>query len=178
MISKKIKFYADYIKEEKWLNTMSQKGYHLSAYSFMLYTFEKDASKKYNYRIELIDHMPSNEKSIAYFEFLEDTGVEVIDTYFRWVFLRKPAKDGAFNLFSDYASKISHHTKIMTLQGTIGLANLTISFNGLAMGIDGNMINLIGGLLNLTLGTLLLRLAYRGYKRIQSLKKEKSLSES
>ncbi|MBI9101602.1 MAG: DUF2812 domain-containing protein [Spirochaetales bacterium] len=178
MNHKVVKAYFDYVREERWLNVMSDKGYHLKNYRFMLYTFEKNEDIQYFYRIELLDHMPGHEKSQAYFSFLEETGVEVLTTYFRWVYLRKPLSHGAFDLFSDYESKIKHHRKILTLQVSIGLANLAIGFSNISMSSERNTVSLAAGSLSLSVALLLLSLGLRSYFRIKKLEREKLISES
>ena len=51
--------------------------------------FEKGEPGEYIYRIQLLDYPAAHAESAAYLAFLEETGVEVIATWFRWVFLRK-----------------------------------------------------------------------------------------
>lgn len=68
---------------------------------------------EYTYRIELLDNLPSSKKSRDYIRFLEETGVEKIGSYLRWVYLRKKKSEGDFDLFSDLDSRICHLTKIL-----------------------------------------------------------------
>src|SRR5690625_1824528 len=99
-----IKFYSNYEKEEAWLNKMAAQGWHCVDYIFGRYTFEKGKPGEYIYRLQLIEHHYTHAKSADYLEFLEETGVEFIASHIRWVYLRKKAEDGPFELFSDKES--------------------------------------------------------------------------
>ena len=43
---------------------------------------------------------------------MEDTGVEVIAQWWRWVYLQKKASDGPFEMYTDAESKITQYNKI------------------------------------------------------------------
>ena len=66
------KFFYNYEKEERWLNSMSAKGMALVDYYWARYVFEEDEPGKYIYKIEFLDKMGSNNlENIAYVNFLE-----------------------------------------------------------------------------------------------------------
>lgn len=67
---------------------------------------------EYTYRIQLLDEMPYSSKSREYIEFLKDTDIEMVDTYFKWVYFKKKTKGGLFNLFCDLESEIKHYKRI------------------------------------------------------------------
>ena len=77
------KAYWDYEKEERWLNEMSARGLAMSDYSWCRYVFVDAQKGEYNYRIELLENMPTHPESMAYLRFLEESGVEVVTTYMR-----------------------------------------------------------------------------------------------
>ena len=105
----------DYDKEEKWLNEMSEKGLQLTKVNGIRYQFEEDAEEKYTYRIELLDNFPCSGKSRNYIEFLEETGVKVVGSYLRWIYLCKKKSEGSFELFSDLDSRINQLNRILVL---------------------------------------------------------------
>lgn len=105
----------DFDKEERWLNEMSAQGWQFRKYHFFWYDFEKGAPNEYRYRLEMLDELPSSQKSRQYLDFLAETGVEKVDSYLRWVYLRRPAALGEFNLFSDLDSRIRHLKRIRAL---------------------------------------------------------------
>ena len=72
------KAYWDYEKEEQWLNEMSARGMAITDYSWCRYVFTDAPNGAYNYRIELLEYMPTHPESMAYLRFLEENGVEVV----------------------------------------------------------------------------------------------------
>lgn len=99
-------------KEEAWLNEMAAKGMMLSEAQVPKYYFEEDAPGKYIYRLELLEHLPSHPESIGYIHFLEDAGIQYIGSFKKWVYFRRPAQEGAFELYSDTRSKLKHYERI------------------------------------------------------------------
>lgn len=136
------KAYWDFEKEEKWLNEMSAKGMALTDYSWCRYVFTEAPHNEYTYRIELLQHLPSHAESVAYIRFLEESGIECVATYWRWIFLRKRSSEGPFNIYSDIGSKIKHYRRISAFYGTIGAINLLVflgnTINGIMVGAKYN----------------------------------------
>ena len=93
-------------KEEQWLNEMAAKGLCLVSTGFCKYEFEDCLPGEYQIRMQLLDKLPHHPESQKYIEFLEDTGAEQVGSFTRWVFFRKKASLGDFNLFSDNASRV------------------------------------------------------------------------
>lgn len=116
-------------KEEDWLNKMSVMGLQLIDVGFARYTFEEGTQNAYLYRLEFLEHWPSHPESIAYIRFLEDAGIEQVGTILRWVYFRKPAADGEFDLYSDLDSKIQHLRRIRRVMLVIGAANIVPCIN-------------------------------------------------
>ncbi len=108
-------------KEEKWLNQMAAKGMMLTDVTGFRYVFEQDTPGKYIYRLELLNHLPSHNESRAYIEFLEDTGIEFVGSYLRWVYFRKPTHDGVFEIYSDVESKIKHFKRITLIANVLAI---------------------------------------------------------
>ena len=129
------KFFYNYEKEERWINSMSAKGMALVDYYWTRYVFEDDEPGKYIYKIEFLDKMGSrNIENIAYVNFLEDVGVECVGIYMHWATLRKEAKDGPFEIFTDLSSRIKSCRKISrwwlslsAFEGAIGLYELILA---------------------------------------------------
>lgn len=107
-----------YEREEKWLNEMSSKGMQLVYTNGFRYVFEEGTPGEYVYRLELLDHLPYSAESIAYIRFLEEAGIEHVASFMRWVYLRKKASDGPFDIYSDIDSRMKHNRRI------IGFANV------------------------------------------------------
>lgn len=105
----------DYDKEEIWINEMSSRGLQLVNPGIGRYTFEDGTLGEYQYRIEYLDKWPSHPESSAYIRFLEDAGAEHIGSVKNWVYFRKKAADGSFDLFNDIDSRLNHIRKIFRL---------------------------------------------------------------
>lgn len=120
------KVYVDFEKEERWLNEIADEGWDLTRYTWCRYVFAKGAPGRYTYRIQLLPSAPSARESREYLGFLEDTGVEIVDLYQRWVYVRKEGDGQPFDLFSDRESRVAHHRRVAALFGTIGAAQLPL----------------------------------------------------
>ena len=74
---KKVRFFGCLLSlQEKWLNRMSQQGYHLINTSRAIYEFETCTPGEYQYKIDYIGHK-SRESSDKYVEFLQSLGYVV-----------------------------------------------------------------------------------------------------
>ncbi len=173
--------YWNYEKEERWLNEMSAKGLAMCDYSWIRYVFEDAPKGEYIYRIELLEHNAGHPESRKYIEFLEETGVEFVASYMRWVYFRKKAVDGPFDLYSDIDSRITHYKRVFTMWATLAFAEICIGFSNITIGVtplgESNL-NLILGLCLLPIGAALLVLALSTWRKIRRLRKEKRVRES
>lgn len=106
----RFKLYYDKDEEEEWLKKMGLEGWAFKKFFLGFYTFEKCEPGEFNYQIDLLDSW--NGEKDDYSAFMEDTGVEVIDQWWRWVYLRKRASDGPFEMYTDKESKIAQYNKI------------------------------------------------------------------
>lgn len=78
MRKKCIRYFCGFIDaQEKWLNSMSQKGYRLMRTGKLIYEFEKCDTNKYTYYVDFVAHK-SNAELKTYKRFLEDIGYQVI----------------------------------------------------------------------------------------------------
>lgn len=161
----------DFDKEEKWLNVMVAKGLCLISVGFCKYEFEDCRPGEYSVRMERLEHHTNHPESVSYMSFLEETGAEHIGSYNKWVYLRKKRADGEFQLFSDYASRITQLTRILQVIGAVSAINLLLGgYNLLLFFLWHAEVNLLGSA-NLALGLLgwvgFIRL-YRKRKRLKS----------
>ena len=106
----KFRWYTDSQKEQDWLNEMSKKGWALKSFFLGFYKFEKCEPGEYIYQIDLL---PEGVKKQEYYEFMEETGVEIVDRWFYWVYLSKKASEGPFELYSDKESLKGHYESIV-----------------------------------------------------------------
>lgn len=106
----RLKFYLDKDVETKWLNEMSAKGWAMRKFFAGVYIFDKCEPGKFAYQIDCSEKL--FRISDEYREFMEETGIEIVQSWGWWVILRKPAADGKFELYTDVASAIEHYSKI------------------------------------------------------------------
>jgi hypothetical protein len=163
--------------EERWLNEKSANGEQLTDVGLCRYVFQDGEPGKYIYRLEMLDEYPNHYKSVEYIKFLEETGVEHITSILKWVYLRKKASDGPFDIYSDIDSKIKHYERIINLANILILIQLLASIpNIIIHGITRSFANSVY-LLNLTIAGLLF-IAKRSLEaKVDKLKKEKIFRE-
>ena len=126
------RFFVDFEKEEKWVNEMGAQGWHLQKFSFGRFTFTKGEPGTFIYRNEFISGMSSNEKK-DYFEFLKDNGISIINELGGWVYMKKAAADGPFEIYTDTKSKIAYYKRMLNIfallfiiNAWMGIANISI----------------------------------------------------
>lgn len=162
--------------EERWLNEKSAKGEQLTDVGVCRYVFEDGEPGKYIYRLEMLENFPNHYKSREYLKFLEETGVEHIGSILKWVYLRKKASDGPFDIYSDIDSKIKHYERIINLANLLVLTQLLVSIPNVICTLFGNTFNRVY-LINLIVAAIFY-IANRSLKdKVNKLKKEKIYRE-
>lgn len=106
----KFRLYLDKDLEEEWLNKMSANGWAFKKFRIGFYTFEKCEPGEYDYQIDLLDNWHGDKEDFA--SFMEESGVEVISQWYRWVFIRKKATGEPFEMYTDAESKIALYSRI------------------------------------------------------------------
>ncbi len=119
----------EFEKEEKWLDEMSAQGWALDKVGFCRYEFVQCEPGEYVTRLEMLEEHVDAEKSREYIEFVESTGAEYIGHVVKWVYFRKKAADGGFDLYSDIDSRIRHVQRIIRLLAPLLCINMLNSIN-------------------------------------------------
>lgn len=107
----------DFKKEELWLNEMAAEGWALEHAAFCSYTFVRCEPGEYIIRMEM-------NADRDYRSFVEETGAEYVGGCVNWIYFRRKAELGSFDLFSDIDSRIAHLARIGKSLWLICLANL------------------------------------------------------
>ena len=165
---------GQYEKEEQWLNEMSSKGMQLTDVGFCRYVFVEGTPGEYVYRLELLEHAPTNAQSIAYIRFMEDMGVEQVATLLYWVYFRKRAGDTPFDIYSDIPSKIKHFRRMNLLCNWAAGLNLVIGIVNIAVEAPANF---SVGIVNVSLAVIILLIAIPIRKKLRLLRKESTVHE-
>jgi len=152
----------DFDKEDQWLNEMALSGWVLDSVGFCKYNFVKCEPGEYTVRLEM--HDPDDE----YVAFMEETGAEYIGRMVKWIYFRKKAVDGPFEIFSDIDSKISHLDQIGKMLTLVGIANLLLGIS-----VTQNSF----GEINLLCATLLMYGLGRIHGKKEALEKERMVRE-
>lgn len=167
----------EFDKEEKWLCEMAAKGLCLVSAGFCKYEFEDCKPGEYRICLQFLDKVSHHPESQKYIEFMETTGAEHIGSFIRWVYFRKKATDGEFELFSDNESRIKYLSGVFNFIFLITAANWIIGINNVFLIASlSNPINYIG-IINIAIaiwGTFgCVRLLRKG----KQLKRERQLFE-
>lgn len=173
-------------KEQIWINEMAAKGLALSDYSCWRYVFEETQPGEYIYRIDLLEKDPQHPESEVFLKFLEDSGVSVVATYFKWVYLRKKAADGPFEVYSDIQSRMRLYRRILqfwtgllVMMAIAALVNLCVfAAESIATGTPHMWINFACGILCTLIGILMfITLVLPVRKQIKKTRQEASVFE-
>ncbi len=167
----------DFDKEEQWLNQMAANGKALVHTGFCTYELEDCTPGEYIYRLELLENLPGTMESQQYIRFLEETGAEQIGSYLRWCYFRRKASLGAFDLFSDFDSRIQHLNRMLWILYAVLPLNL---FSGIlnVWGYWGRTPNVVGGICNLIVALLLILGIIRITAKKTHLKREREITEN
>lgn len=167
-----------YEKEEAWLNEMARNGMALISVGICRYEFEECTPGEYIYRIELLKSWPSQADSISYIRFLEDTGAEHVSSLLRWVYLRRKASEGPFDLYSDLSSRISYLKRVQLFFLALLFLELPIGISNLSLGIGlGNQVNVLLGMILIFISVMLVAALALQRRKIKMLKIEQSIRE-
>lgn len=174
---KKLFFIWNFDKEEKWLNEMAAKGLCLISVGFCRYEFEDCLPGEFKICLQLLEKHPRNPEMQKYIEFMEQTGAEQVGSYTRWVYFRRKADLGEFQLFSDNTSRVKYLTGILNFITLIVGLNLFIGlYNLLLVFFLSSTLNCVG-LLNLAIGILGIPGTVKLWKKRNRMKKESQLFE-
>ena len=105
----------EYEKEEQWLNQMAAQGWALVSVGYCRYEFESCEPGSCAVRLELLYSMPGSAEGRQYISFVEETGAQYVGHVMRWAYFRKNVADGAFDLYSDLDSRITHLGRMQAL---------------------------------------------------------------
>ncbi len=176
------KLYTNYEKEQVWLNQMAGEGLAFKKYTIGTYYFEKCEPGEYQYKIEYLGRNPEHEKSKDYLGFLAENGIETVDAYINWVYLRKKTIDGPFDLYSDIDSRIAHYKRTNTLYLMTMIIEFFTSFTNLHVyisnGVESSPVNLVASIICASLLFFIcLPMYIRTHLKISRLKKERAIHE-
>lgn len=134
----KYRLYFDKDEETKWLNEMSEKGWAMKKFFAGCYFFEQCEKGKYIYQVDFGNRLFA--VSDEYKEFMQEMGVEIVQTWGYWVILRKLATEGNFELYTDVESSIEHYKKIRNMFKMVTIIEFLCMCMEIIVGIVDNNI--------------------------------------
>lgn len=167
----KFRLYFDKDKETKWLNKMSEAGLSMTGFFAGFYQFDKCEPGKYVYQIDFGEKLFA--VSNDYREFMEETGVEIVQTWGYWIILRKPASEGEFQLYTDVDSSIVHYTKIRNMFKVVTILELICFFIELVCAMEGNQWAVVFMFLLAALTVVMMNVTLKTNRVIAELKERK-----
>lgn len=97
---------ADFEQEQEWLNSMSRSGWNFVHTNGIVYTFEKGTPGEYIYKIDLPRENMTDAEVAHYYDFMKECGVEVVDQFKMWRYLRQKANSQDFKVANDTLSQL------------------------------------------------------------------------
>ena len=152
-------------KEEEWINSMAQEGWTLKKVGFCKYEFERTEPGEYITRLALHD---ADEE---YMELMRESGAEYVGRVLQWLYFRKKAELGEFELFSDIDSRIAHLNRISCVLIGLGFAIVAVSF---ACGVNSAD---IAGRINLLCACVIFYGLGRVHGKKEALERERRIRE-
>ena len=152
-------------KEEEWLNSMAKEGWTLKKVGFCKYVFERTEPGEYITRLAMHD---ADEE---YMELMRESGAEYVGRVLQWLYFRKKAELGEFELFSDIDSRIAHLNRISCVLIGLGFANVAVSF---ACGVNSAD---IAGRINLLCACVIFYGLGRIHGKKEALERERRIRE-
>lgn len=101
-------------KEESWLRSMSQRGWHLFSVGLpCIYKFRAGEPRDYVYRLDYQIHKKGEQQD--YLQLFQDAGWEYIGEVSAWQYFRKEATEGEVpEIFTDVESKVTKYKRVLT----------------------------------------------------------------
>ena len=154
---------------------MAAKGLWFSHYILTAYRFQEIKTAEYTYRIQFMNKSHSEQQEYA--PFIEASGIELVQRYGPWLFLRKKTVDGPFELFSDNESKMKHYQQMLILYLVFTFVMLSQISGWLNSIYEKDPTSLVIQIL-LTVGWLLFAsMSYITWRKIIKLRQASNISE-
>lgn len=124
------KFTFDKDEEQDWLNDYCREGWAMAGFFAGLVMFVPCRPGEFIYQIDLLPGAGLRADDYEdYVSFMRDMDVEVLQRWGRWVYLRKRAEDGPFEVYTDTDSKIQLYRRIRKMFLWVLVLDLSLSIN-------------------------------------------------
>ena len=171
----RFKFTFDKDEEQDWLNDYCQQGWAMASFFAGFYTFIPCAPGEFIYQMDLLPGTGLRAHDYeGYVVFMHETGVEVVQRWGRWVYLRKRADEGPFEIYTDLDSQIALYQRIRQLFLWVLVIEFCCSisaWNGL-ISFGGLFFRCLAAVYILMIGAIL-RTIWRCGRRINDLERQR-----
>lgn len=168
----KFHLYFDKDAETEWLNRMAAEGWEMKSFFAGFYHFEQCEKGKYAYQIDFGDRLFA--VSDEYREFMQEAGVEIVQTWGYWVILRRLSSEGEFRLYTDVESSIEHYTKIRRMFKAATAAELICLLIELCAWMNGGSLALVSAFILCAIIILFIQALVRVNNIISELKERQT----
>ena len=171
----RFKFTFDKDEEQEWLNDYCRQGWAMTSFFAGFYTFVPCQPGEFIYQLDLLSGAGFRADDYeGYVLFMHETGVEVVQRWTRWVYLRKRADEGPFEVYTDLDSQIALYQRIRQLflwvLGIECCCSISV-WTGL-MRDDGLLFRCLAAVYVLMIGAIL-RTIWRCARRITDLERQR-----
>lgn len=169
----RFKIYFDKDKETQWLNKMAEKGWAMKHFFIGFFTFEKCQPNEYIYQIDFVNSF--GHVTEDYQSFMEESDIEIVQSWGYWTILRKQSVKGSFDLYTDLDSQIEHYKKIIKMFKIVSILEIICLFFEMLATIISQSLICFGAFLIILVCTIVLLLAvFNTADRIHTLKQQKT----
>ncbi len=165
----RFRLYFDKDEEQEWLNQMSDEGWAMESFFLGFYRFSSCQPGEFIYQIDLLDDWSGDSKDFA--EFMDELKIKKVSQWWRWIFLRKKAADGPFEMYTDNESKIAQYARIRNFFKFAAVAEILLcSLELYGFATMGNIIFLLFAALLAFLALALSKMAIKCNRKIMRLR--------
>ena len=116
-------------KENNWLESMSEDGWHLAHRGHFSYFFESGENKKYVYRYDF--KLTTESDYSEYLQIFADSGWFLVTVYANWHYFRREKGTGAEDIYTDVQSRKARLKRLLLLMSALAAVNLIIMSNNI-----------------------------------------------
>ncbi|MCR5252047.1 MAG: DUF2812 domain-containing protein [Lachnospiraceae bacterium] len=109
----RFRLYYDKDAEVEWLNRLVGEGYAMDRFFAGFYHFVPCEKGEWQYQVDIGHGFGGVSREFK--EFMNEMDVEVVQSWGPWVYLRRKAQEGEFQLYTDVDSAIGQYKKIALL---------------------------------------------------------------
>jgi hypothetical protein len=116
-------------KENRWLESMSGRGWHLKSRGYLSYFFERGESREYVYRYDF--KLATDIDYDDYLGIFSESGWELVAVFANWHYFRHEKGTGGEEIYTDADSKRKRFKRLFALMAALAAMNIVILSNNI-----------------------------------------------